>query len=405
MQEIVFEDPYEFIPPYRGKWWSWLIQHAGLFEIWLRRAEGVIGADVQNIDRLKRSVDDGHGVIIAPNHCRTADPVAMGYLARAAGIHVYSMAGWHLFKQSKWIGWAINRLGAFSIYREGVDRQSINMAIEILRTAERPLVLFPEGSVTRTNDQLHALLDGVLFIARTAAKRRARDVPGGKVVIHPVGIKYLFGGDLRKAIDPVLTTIEHRFSWRPQSDRPLIERITRVGTAILCLKELEYFGSPQSGELSERLSALIDRLLCPLEAEWLGEASSGSVVPRVKQLRFKILPDMVQKRVDEDERQRRWRQLADIYLAQQVSCYLPEYLAGEPSVDRLLETVERFEEDLTDTVTVHGSLKAIIRVGEAMEVSTKRDRKAEVDPMMVELETRLQGLLDELAPLSRKYRE
>ena len=71
-------------------------------------------------------------------------------------------------------------MGAFSVNREGVDRQAINMAIEILETAERPLIVFPEGAVSRTNDRLHALLDGVAFIARAAAKRRAKHVEGGK---------------------------------------------------------------------------------------------------------------------------------------------------------------------------------------------------------------------------------
>ncbi len=58
-------------------------------------------------------------------------------------------------------------MGAFSIYREGVDRQSIDLAVEILATGERPLVIFPEGAVFRTNDRLQPLLDGVAFLART----------------------------------------------------------------------------------------------------------------------------------------------------------------------------------------------------------------------------------------------
>jgi hypothetical protein len=120
-------------------------------------------------------------------------------------------------------------------------------------------------------------------------------------------------------------------------------------------------------------------------------------VPRVKGLRMKIIPDMVQGQLSADERERRWRQLADIYLAQQVSCYPPDYLVKRPSVDRLFETVERFEEDLTDKVTVHGKLHVVLSVGEPIEVSPERDRKAAVDPLMAELERRLQGMLDELA--------
>jgi hypothetical protein len=178
-----------------------------------------------------------------------------------------------------------------------------------------------------------------------------------------------------------------------------------VGSALLCLKEIEYFGAEQSGTVSERLQGLIDRLLQPLESEWLGEPQSGAVVPRVKALRMKILPDMVQQRVDESERVRRWSQLADIYLAQQVSCYPPDYLVSRPSADRLLETIERYEEDLTDQVRVHGALKVIMQVGEAIEVSPQRNRADAVDPLMAQIETDLQGMLDELAEESPPWAE
>jgi 1-acyl-sn-glycerol-3-phosphate acyltransferase len=397
MQKILIEKPYRFIPPYRSTLWSSIIQRFNLHGIWLRRAEGVVQYEVRDAHYLRQSLDEGHGILLTPNHSRAGDPIVMGWLAHEVHCHVYAMASWHLFNQDRFTAWAIRRMGGFSINREGIDRPAINTAIEILEKAERPLIIFPEGAVTRTNDRLHALLDGVAFIARTAAKRRQKLVPGGKVVLHPVGLKYLFGGDLKATLDPVLSSIEQRFSWRPQHDLPLMDRINRVGRALLCLKQIEYFGQLQSGSLAERLQALIDRLLGPLEEEWIGSPQSGPVVPRVKALRMKIMPDMISGQISEQERQRRWAQLADIYLAQQVSSYPPDYLVTRPSIDRLLETVERFEEDLTDRVTVHGSLKVIIRVGEAIEVSPQRDRQAAADPLMVQIEQRLQAMLDELA--------
>jgi 1-acyl-sn-glycerol-3-phosphate acyltransferase len=328
----------------------------------------------------------------------------MGYLAREANCHMYAMASWHLFKQDWLTAWAIRRMGAFSVYREGVDRTAINTAVDILRTAERPLVIFPEGSVTRTNDRLHALLDGVAFIARTAAKRRARETAHGRVVVHPIGLKYLFQGpDVAQALDPALTQIEQRLTWRPQRDLPLLQRITKVGMALLCLKEIEYLAAPQDARLDERLKRLTDRLLHPLEEKWLGRREDGPVVPRVKTLRMRILPAMVRGETSQQERTRRWRQLGELYLAQQVACYLPDYLRQRPTVDRLYETVERIEEDLTDVARVHGPLKVILQAGDAIEVSPQRDRRAEVDPLMGEIQRRLQAMLDKLAQESPVY--
>jgi hypothetical protein len=310
------------------------------------------------------------------------------------------MASWHLFNQDRFTSWAIRTMGAFSVYREGVDKQAIETAVQILESAERPLILFPEGATTRTNDRLHALLDGVAFIARRAAKLRARR--GGRVIVHPIAIKYLFQGDLQAAVDPVLSEIERRLSWQPQDHHPLYARIVNIGRALLCLKEIEHFGEEQTGSLPERMIGLTNRLLQPLETEWLGEPQEGPVVPRVKNLRMKLLPDMVKGQVSRIERDRRWRQLADIYLAQQVAFYPTNYLTM-PTVDRMLETVERYEEDLTDRVRVHGRLKVIIDVGEAIEVHPERDRTAPVDPLMAQITQQLQGMLDELSHESPLY--
>ncbi|MCA9196211.1 MAG: 1-acyl-sn-glycerol-3-phosphate acyltransferase, partial [Planctomycetales bacterium] len=316
MQKIIIEKPYQFIPPHAGNWWPSFIQRFRLIDIYLKK-NGIVSYECRHQERLVASLEAGHGIMLTPNHCRPADPIAMGWLAREVKTHVFAMASWHLFHQDRFTAWAIRKMGGFSIYREGIDRKAIDTATEVLSEAQRPLILFPEGAVTRTNDRLSALLDGVSFIARTAAKKRAKR-DDGKIVIHPVAIKYLFQGDLEKALDPVLSEIEHRLSWRPRTDQPLLFRIQSIGLALLSLKELEYFGSPQQGKLTERLNGLINRLLHPIEQEWLNSPQEGSVVPRIKNLRMKILPEMVQGSLSSDERKRRWQQLADIYLSQQV---------------------------------------------------------------------------------------
>jgi 1-acyl-sn-glycerol-3-phosphate acyltransferase len=396
MQNILIEKPYQFVPPIHNEWLPWAIRKSDLFSWHLRKNEGVHSHEVRHVERLVASLRAGHGIMLAPNHPRTADPLVMGYVAEAAHSNFYGMASWHLFNQGWFTRWAIRAMGAFSVHREGVDRQAINLAIEILDQGKRPLLVFPEGGSTRTNDRLHALLDGVAFIARAAAKKRQKR-DGGEVVIHPVAIKYLFQGNLTLAADAVLSEIERRLSWRPRSRAPLMDRISKVGVALLTLKEMEHFGAPQTGRLADRLQGLINRLLHPLEEQWLKGAQQGPVIPRVKALRMKIMPDMVGGQLPPDERERRWDQLHDIYLAQQVSCYPPDYLTSRPSVDRLLETIERFEEDLNDKARIHGHLKAVIEIGEAIPVSAERDRQAATDPVMGEIERRLNAMLARLA--------
>ena len=152
-----------------------------------------------------------------------------------------------------------------------------------------------------------------------------------------------------------------------------------MGPALLALKELEYLGQPQSGDLEQRLQLLIDHLLKPLEQEWLNGAQSGSVIARVKELRKLVLPAMIGDDLDQQEMGRRWRQLQDMELAPQLSLYPPKYVASRPTVDRILETVERFMKHLSGEEEPHPPMTAVVQVGEAIEVAGKRDRGATED--------------------------
>ena len=299
---------------------------------------------------------------------------------------------------------ALRWMGAFSVNREGLDRQAVDHAIEILQTGERPLIIFPEGMTSRTNDQLMALMEGPAFIARTAAKRRAKR-DAGKVVVHPVGIKYVFQGDLKVVCDDVLTRIEKKLSWRPSKDMPLVERLIKVGNGLLTLKELQYGINEPVGTHRQRQTAMVNRLLGPLENEWLGkeEQHDEGIALRIKSLRMKIFPEMTRNELDAKERKRRWKQLEDTYLAQQIDCYPENYVSENPTVDRILETIEKFEEDLTDNCTVHGKLKVIIDICEPIEVSTERVRGVNEDPLMTAIRESLEAKLDKLQSQSKPW--
>jgi len=127
------------------------------------------------------------------------------------------------------------------------------------------------------------------------------------------------------------------------------------------------------------------------------EPQNGDVVTRVKNLRTAILPDMVEGDITDNERDRRWRQLADLYLAQQLWFYPAEYVAEDSPAERILETVERFEEDLTDTTQIHAQLKAIVQVGDAIEVGTDKPERGLDDPLMVALKNAIKSMLESLA--------
>ena len=402
MLEILIEKPYQFVPPITWHWPQRILTIFGQYRSLLRKEHGVIDHECRNLDRLRESIAAGHGIMLTPNHPRTADPIAMYHLCRETPVSMYSMASWHLFNQTKFTTFMLRLMGAFSLNREGLDRKGVDYAINVLTKAERPLLIFAAGATSRTNDRLMAFMDGPAFIARTAAKRRAKT--GGKVVVHPIGIKYLYQGDIEKTCNDVLTGIEKQLTWKPDPNVPLIDRIVKVGNALMTLKELQFNVQCHPGTpLRERQTNMVNHLLEPLEREWLGKEHSGGIQARVKSLRMKIFPEMSRNEVDSEERERRWWHLEQTYLAQQIDCYPEQYLTELPSVDRILETIEKFEEDLNGKCRIHGQLKVILDVGEAIEVSTKRDRSAESDPLMSTIRERLESNLEQLQTESRMY--
>lgn len=400
MQNVVIAKPYRFVAPHRSKLWWHLFRP--VLPFYLRQWHGIVGVECRGVERLRASLDAGHGIMLAPNHCRPSDPMVLGALSCDVSRPLYVIASWHLFMQNAFQTFLLPRLGVFSIYREGADREALKTAMQLTAEAERPLVIFPEGVISRHNDKLNNLMEGTALMARGAAKQRATLNPPGKVVVHPVAIRYRFEGDVREAVEPVLRDLEHRLSWHSHASLPLEARIAKIGGALLALKEIEYFGAAQPGSLPERLEKLIDRLLLPLEAEWLKGRREKEIVQRVKFLRIALVPDMASGAVSEAELQRRWRQLAEIYLAQQLAFYPPSYLADNPTPERLLETVERFEEDLTDTARIHSPVRAIVEVGEAIEVSPERARGADGDPLMIAIRGQLENMLAASLPSGRR---
>src|SRR5262245_27815189 len=403
MIHVVVDRPYQFIPPYPGTFWLRGIKR--LVPWYLRRSWGIETTEFRGGDRLEASLNAGHGVLIAPNHARPCDPFVIGLLPLRLGRPCHFLAAWHIFtNDSRLNAWLLRRVGAFSIHRWGMDRESLKTSIQILTEAKRPLMLFPEGMITRANDRLGPLLDGTAFIARSAARHRARLTPPGQVVVHPVGIRYFFDGDVRQAVDSVLEKIERRISWQPQRHRRLIARVLRAGHGLLALRELEYPGEAHTGPLGPRLRALIEAILEPIEQDCLKTVGAGPVVERVKRIRTAILPDLIRRDLPPEDRARHWRHLEDCYLAQQLDCYPEEYLATPTTVERILETVERYEEDLTDTAQIHRPLKAVVQFGEAITIDPASHRKGD-DELTGQLEHELKALLAQSRSESRVFAE
>ncbi len=387
MQAVVIDKPYTFIPPQFSRFWHAVVRR--ILPRHLRKEYGVAAVECIGAEKLRASLAAGHGIMIVGNHCRPCDPTVLDSLAAEAGRPFHVIASWHVFMTSRIQRFLLPRMGGFSVYREGMDRESLKCAIKTVADGKFPLVIFAEGIITRCNDRLVNFMEGPAFMARAAAKQRKE----GMVVIHPVFIRYFFEGNLGQSIIPVIEAIERRLSWQPQVQLAPRQRILKIGGALLGLKEIEYFHAPQPGSFRERLLQLEDHLLTPLEDQWTSGRHDGDAMARVKRLRSAILPEMVTGELTEPNRAARWRHLADVYLVQQLHCYTGDYMEN-PTPERILETIERYEEDLTDVARPHFPIRAVITVGDAIEATATRDCSLEVDPLTAEIRQRMEELLE-----------
>lgn len=399
---VVFDRPYEFVPPHRGNAWPNFIQWFRLYAIYLRRKEGVCEHELHGIEHFQNALGRNDGILLAPNHCRYADPLVLGWPAGAVGTHLHAIASWHLFNRGALDSFAIQKMGAFSLNREGSDRKSLDTAIQILADAERPLIVFPEGATYRTNDILKPLLDGVSFIARTAARRAAKQ--DRDVVVLPTAIKYLCLDEVEVWATEQLSGMESHLGWAQRPDLSLVDRTTNLAAGLLALKEVEYAAPPPSGTLPERRDALIEHVLSHCESrleittvDGSGDAGAGDTGARARAIRSEIASRFFGDSVDPaDAELRRLSAMAETVL--ELRAYNDEYLTpGQVTDSRIVETIQRMQESVLGRADSSMRLKVIIEFDSPIPVPVAKAPRGATDPMLVELEQRLNTMLGRLA--------
>ena len=358
---------YRFVPPLFGTLVPRLLQ--SVLPWYLNRKYGIAQWEVRGVEKLRASIDAGHGVLIAPNHSKDSDSVAVGLISIPSGSYLHIMAGWHVLLESRFQSWVISHSGGFSVSREGADRQAVRTAIDLVARASRPLVIFPEGYVTRTTDQLETLQEGVGLIARKAADRRAKEMCG-QVVIHPTVFKYQFKGDLSVAARPMLADLEERFGLA-QNNSPLIERLERARKTYVATLEQKVLDAEQTGSLSDRIPQLIEALLAPLEQTWTRASSMTNVYERVRRLRTAILGRSLECPPTGSEADQLRRQLIDSTLALHLACGDPNPTTDSPTAEHFMETLDALEEDTRGSIRTNRPWRLVIDIGNAIPVKPK----------------------------------
>jgi hypothetical protein len=359
------------------------------------RKQRLLEIEARGLDHLRRATEVDQGVLITPNHPGHADCYAFFGALEQAGLCCYSMIAWQVFQRSNWFRQlALRHHGCFSVDREGTDMRAFRQAVEILHAAPHPLVVFPEGEVYHLGERITPFRDGPAAMALLAARKGTRPV-----VCVPCAIKYRYLKDPTPELLMLMNRLERAVYWRPRSDLALANRIYRLAEGLLALKEIEFLGCTSGGPIPERIGRLVNSILARLDGRYGVNNETCTVPERVKVLRHHMISQIESLPEDDPARKQHFDNLDDLFLAVQAFSYPGNYVSERPSIERIAETLDKFEEDVlgASTATVRGARKAIVSFAEPIVVDAAGDKKEATACLTRLLEQRVQKLLDDTA--------
>ena len=113
------------------------------------------------------------------------------------------------------------------------------------------------------------------------------------------------------------------------------------------LKELEYLGEVRQGTLPERTAFLANEILTRLEKRHDIDRHSATTPERVKELRRRTLELIRETEQPTDLQTQTWNDdLDDLFLVVQLFSYPGNYMAENPTIERIAETIDKLEEDV-----------------------------------------------------------
>ena len=350
------------------------------------------------IEALKTAHKAGERLLFVMNHPSHSDPQVISEIHRRLGIASCFMAAYDVFLRGKFHAWSMQRLGNFSIDREGSDRKAMAAAIEVLKIGDRALNIFPEGNVYLTNDRLTPFLDGAAFIA-LKAQAALGDTP---VKIIPISLKFTHLTTPRETITTRMRQLAKDSGYRfpDGSETNPLNAVLGLGQHILSGYLKQHYPDLQHSADHQNLfdllntfaTSLVDKLESELE---ISPASGQELVDRIAKIRSKIHA----LRTDpEPTPHPEINGLADqAILALRIHGYLQPYLTEHPSIDRYDETVERIAEDFySKPMPRTGPRKAMAMIGAPIDVReySKEKLRTSISPMTEEMEDVVQKGID-----------
>ena len=345
---------------------------------------------------VKECVGRGDRVMFAINHPTHSDAQVMTEVQRRLGVQGCFLAAYDVFLRSRMSAWSMQRMGNFSIDREGSDRKAMAAAIEVLKEGERALNIYPEGNVFLTNDRLAPFLDGAAFIALKAQA----GLDDAEVKVVPVSVKFTNLTAPRDAVTARMRQLAKDSGYvfpEGSADEPMAA-VLGLGEHVLdgYLEKHGLAGEAHEGggSLHEKLRSFSERLMDDVCGKLGLEVGDARLTERISKARSKIH----QMRIDGDRVGDTLPEIDGLaeraILAMRIHGYCEPYLTERPTVDRYDETVERISEDFYGRIMPRtGPRRAMVEFHEPISAKEYSGMKLrEALPMLTK---RISGAIQE----------
>lgn len=360
-----------------------------------RRAVSHIEIDPADIERLHAL--RGERVVLTPNHPTNTDPALVFELSRRARMSFHYLAcreafdGWH----GLW-GALIQRIGAYSVVRGTIDRESFRYTRSLLARPKSKLVIFPEGEVYSQNESLLPFQTGAVQLAMWGREEARKTDVKAHVWLLPCAIRYRFVGDVSVTLEAKLMALEKHLALDPGT-LELYPRLRRVALCVLRAVEGEYHlqaaadshDDPLDDNLTPRIEAA-KRAALERAAHLLDVKLPRGTLP--EQMRALLHTAEMEMHADEEAHRPRslaLQQLERARLAAHDLTRLANWIAvhdgyvlhqtnapdAATSLERAAEVVFRLEMEVFGWATHAGPRIARVRIGEPMLLPDELDRK------------------------------
>lgn len=384
---------------------EWLIKTAQTLVATELALKYKLHIEKDDLEVLKR-LPSGAGVILIPNHADETDPRVCLELSRLTGKRFISMCNREAFDEMYGLaGWALQRLGHFSVERGAHDVKAKEFAVETVQKGEEVLVIFPEGEIFYLNEVIQPFHSGAVEICMQAIMQQRKSDPNFSAFLVPMAIKYHYSVPVENLLLTRIEKMEARLGIK-EYEPTLAGRLHKVQKTLLEREKAHYnlqIETTGDKDLFQEIVETENAIISQVEQKHKElKVSQAQLIDQSWQLSAE-LKDELAAQADALVKKELQVDLEALSEVAHLSSWRPQYYGDDVSLDRMAEALMKLERELygikrPEPLTTR---EVYVKLADPIDLSTKldayeKDSHSLRHTVTTELQSQIQSLVDTL---------